>query len=50
MHLKTLYQINATNTHVADDLQFIMQSAFRGVLTGENVFVLEQYLNLDPRP
>ena len=36
MHLETLYKINARNTHVADDLQFMMQSAFRGVLTGEN--------------
>ena len=48
MHLKALYQINARNTHVADDLQFIMQSTFLGVLTGQQekiVLVLEQDLN-----
>ena len=47
MHLKALYQINARNTH-ADDLQFIMQSTFLGVLTGQQekiVLVLEQDLN-----
>ena len=26
------------NTHVAENLQFIMQSTFDGVLTGENCF------------
>ena len=36
MHVKTLYQINARNTHVAENLQFIMQSTFPGVLTGES--------------
>ena len=36
MHLKALYQINARNTHVAENLQFIMQLTFLGVLTGEN--------------
>ena len=36
MHLKTAYQINVRNTHVAENLQFIMQSTFPGVLTGEN--------------
>ena len=35
MHLKIIYQINALNTHVAGNLQFIMQSNFPGVLTGE---------------
>ena len=35
---KNLYQINARNTHVAEDLQFIMQSTLPGVLTGENCF------------
>ena len=34
MHLKTLYQVNARNTHVAENLQFIMESP--GVLTREN--------------
>ena len=36
MHLKTLYQINARNAHMAENLQLIMQSTFSGVLTGEN--------------
>ena len=36
MHLKSLYQINATNNHVTEDLQFIIQSIFPGILTGEN--------------
>ena len=49
MYLKTLYQINARNTNVAENLQFIMQSTFPGVLTGEILLVLEQYLKLDPR-
>ena len=52
MHLKTLYQINARNTHVAEGLQFIMHCTFPGVLTGHQekiVLVLEQYLKLDPR-
>ena len=48
MHLKTLYQINARNAHVAEDLQFIMHSTFPGVLTGQQekiVLGLEQDLN-----
>ena len=36
MHLKTLHQINAKNTHVAEGLHFIMQSTCPEVLTGEN--------------
>ena len=36
MHLKALYQINTRNTHAAENIQFIMQSIFPGVLTGEN--------------
>ena len=37
MHLKTTpYQINARNTHVTENFQFIMQSTFPGVLAGEN--------------
>ena len=36
MHLRTLHQINSRNTHVADNLHFIMQSACSGVLTEEN--------------
>ena len=34
--MKTIYQINANNTHVAENLQFIMQSTFPRVLTGES--------------
>ena len=40
MHIKTLYQINKRNTYVAKNLQFIMQSTFPGVLTGENVIAV----------
>ena len=36
MHLKTVYQINARNTHVTENLHFIMQSTPPGVLMGEN--------------
>ena len=36
MHLNIVYQINERNTHVAGNLQLIMQSTFPGVLTGEN--------------
>ena len=36
MHLTTVYQINAKNTHVAENLQSIMQSIFPGVLKGKN--------------
>ena len=36
MHLKVLYQINARNTHVTENLTLIMLSTFPGVLTGEN--------------
>ena len=36
MYVRTLYQINARNTHVAENLHFIIQSALPGVLTGEN--------------
>ena len=36
MHQKTVYQINARNTHVPENLQFIIQSTFPGVLTGKN--------------
>ena len=36
MHLRTLQQINARNTQVAENLHFIMQSTCLGVLTGEN--------------
>ena len=51
MHLRTLHQINVRNTHVAENLHFVMQSTCPGVLTGENYIgvVLEQYLKLDPR-
>ena len=35
MHLKTLYQINARNTHVVGHLRFIRQSTFPGVLTSQ---------------
>ena len=36
MHPKTIYQVNAMNTHAAENLQFIMQSTFPVVLTGED--------------
>ena len=36
MHLKTGYQINTGNTHVAQNLHLTMQSTLPGVLTGEN--------------
>ena len=36
MHLKTVYQINARNTHVTENLHFIMQSTPPGVLIREN--------------
>ena len=36
MHLKTVYQINARNIHVAENLHFIIQSTPPGVLTGDN--------------
>ena len=36
MHFKFLYQISIRNIYVAENLQFIMQSAFPGELTGEN--------------
>ena len=36
MHLKPVYQINGRNTHVAENLQLIMNSSFPGVLTREN--------------
>ena len=36
MHLRTLYQVNARNIHVTEDLHFIMQSTFPGVLTEKN--------------
>ena len=36
MHLKIIYQIDEMNTHVAENLQFTMQSTFPAVLTGEN--------------
>ena len=36
MHLKIIYQINALNTYVAENLQLITQSTFPGVLTGES--------------
>ena len=36
MHLKILYQVNARNTQVVENLQFLMQSTFLGVLAGEN--------------
>ena len=36
MHLRTLHQINARNTHVPENLHFIMESARHRVLTGEN--------------
>ena len=39
MHLKTLYQVKARNTYVAENLKFIMQSTFPGVLTGESCIV-----------
>ena len=51
MHLKTVYQINATNTDVAENLPFIMQSTLPGVLTGKNCIAVgtifeAQYLPL----
>ena len=36
MQLKTLYQINARNTHVNENIQFTMQSTFPGVSPREN--------------
>ena len=36
MHVKILYQVNARNNHVAENFQFIKQSTFLGLLTGEN--------------
>ena len=36
MDLQIVYQVNVRNTHVAENLQFIIQSTFPGVLTGEN--------------
>ena len=54
MHLKTVYQINARNTHVAENLHFIIQSTFPGVLTGENcigvrkIIFEAKYLPLSP--
>ena len=36
MDLRTLHQINARNTHVAQNLHFIMQSSCSGELKGEN--------------
>ena len=38
MHLRTLHQINARNTHVAKYLWLysLIQSTCHGVLTGEN--------------
>ena len=36
MHLRTLHQINARNTYVAENLHFIMKSTCPGVLAGEN--------------
>ena len=32
MHLKALYQAKARNTHVTENLKFIMKSTFPGVL------------------
>ena len=50
MHLKTHYQIIARNTHVVEDLQFIMQSTFPGVLTGENCICVGTIFEaFDPR-
>ena len=36
MHLQALHQINARNTHVVENLHFIMHPTCPGVLTGEN--------------
>ena len=36
MHLKALYQAKARNTHVTENLKFIMKSTFPGVLRVEN--------------
>ena len=36
MNLKTLSQKYARNTHATESLQFIVQSTFPGVYTGEN--------------
>ena len=36
MHLRTLHQIHVRNTHVAENIQFIVQPTCPGVLTGEN--------------
>ena len=33
LNLKTLHEISTKNTHVAENLKFIMQSTFPGVLT-----------------
>ena len=39
--------MNARNTNVAEDLQFIIQSTFPGVLTGENCICIEASLIQD---
>ena len=39
MDLRTLHQINARNTHVAENLHFIMQSSCPGELKGEHDIV-----------
>ena len=36
MYLKAIHQINARNTHAAENLQFIMHSTFPGVLTEQS--------------
>ena len=36
MHLRTLHQINERNTHVPENLYFIMESTGHRVITGEN--------------
>ena len=34
-NLKTLYPLNAKNTHMTENLQILMQSTFPGVLAGK---------------
>ena len=36
MHLGTFHQINARNTHLGQNLLFLMQSTYPEVFTGKN--------------
>ena len=48
MHLRNLHQINAGNTHVAENLHEHSLPALEYQLE-KIILVLEQYLKLDPR-